>query len=142
MSPRIWIVVAGLAGAAGVSIGAYHAHGLEKFLQKQTEDATEVNSRMENCATAVRYQMFHVTALLAVGLIGLLGTRRSLCAAGILFVLGIVGFSGGLYLHAFTGKFIHWSIVPAGGLLLIAGWIALAISGLALPKNGQGTLEK
>lgn len=133
MNPRIWIVVAGLTGAVGVSLGAYHAHGLEAFLKKQTEEAAEVSSRMENCATAVRYQMFHGLALLGVGLLGLHSKSRLFQVAGVLFFLGMIGFSGGLYLQVFTGNFIHWSIVPAGGVLLISGWIAVAISGFTMP---------
>jgi uncharacterized membrane protein YgdD (TMEM256/DUF423 family) len=48
------------------------------------------------------------------------------CTAG-LFLGGIVLFSGGLYLIVFTGKLIHWAIVPSGGLLLMAAWLLLAI---------------
>jgi uncharacterized membrane protein YgdD (TMEM256/DUF423 family) len=137
VSPKTWIVIAGLTGAMGVSLGAYHAHGLDAFLKKQTEETSELKSRMENCGTAVRYQMFHGLALLGVGLMGLHTRSRSIQVAGVLFLLGMIGFSGGLYLHVFTGNFIHWSIVPAGGVLLIAGWIAIAVSGLALPKSRQ-----
>lgn len=134
MSPRVWIIVAALSGAACVSIGAYHAHGLESFLEKQTDEAPEVSSRMANCSTAVRYQMFHTFALLVVGLLGMHVRSCWLSVSGCLFFLGMIGFSGGLYLHVFAGEFIHWSIVPAGGLLLIAGWVALAIAGLALRR--------
>lgn len=135
MSPRVWIAIAALSGAVSVAIGAYHAHGLESFLEKQTDDAPGISGRMENCATAVRYQMFHTFALLVVGLLSLHVRSRLAQAAGVLFVLGMLGFSGGLYLHVFAGTFIHWSIVPAGGVLLIAGWVVLAIAGLTLRRG-------
>jgi uncharacterized membrane protein YgdD (TMEM256/DUF423 family) len=47
----------------------------------------------------------------------------------LLFTAGIILFSGGLYLDVFTGDFFHWAIVPSGGLLLIVGWVFVAIHG-------------
>lgn len=131
--------MAGLTGATGVSLGAYHAHGLEAYLKKQTQDETQVNSRMDNCATAVQYLMFHVSALLGIGLLAIRGRSRWVTVAGVLTVLGLGGFSGGLFLHVFTGEFIHWSIVPAGGLLLIGAWLALVIAGITLELGRGGS---
>jgi len=126
---RIWIVVAALLGACGVSVGAYHAHGLQKTLEKSyTEE--EVTKKMDNCETAVRYQMYHVAALLAVGILGFSQRSRVLHVAGVFLILGVVGFSGGLYLIVFADNMIHWAIVPSGGLLLILGWVLLAVAGL------------
>jgi uncharacterized membrane protein YgdD (TMEM256/DUF423 family) len=70
--------------------------------------------------------MIHALALVAVG--GLTAARFSRCcgAAILLFVAGTLLFSGGLAVHALTGRIGHWAIVPGGGLLLILGWIALA----------------
>lgn len=134
MNPRIWLFSAAVLGASGVALGAYHAHGLKEVLAERVSETDEVDKRMDNCETAVRYQMYHALALLGVGAIGLFCARRGLTVAGILFTLGVAGFSGGLYLHVFTGNFIHWSIVPAGGLLLIVAWVALAITSIRIAK--------
>lgn len=80
--------------------------------------------------TGARYQMYHALALLAVAWActrwpGMLAT-----ASGILFIAGIVIFSGSLYLLSFTG--IKWlgAITPLGGLAFMAGWVCLAWAAL------------
>jgi uncharacterized membrane protein YgdD (TMEM256/DUF423 family) len=127
MKSSTWIVIAGVLGASGVLLGAYHAHGLEKMLASQQLDVTEINKRMDQCAVAVRYQMIHALGLVCVGLLAGRGSRRY-STSGTLFTVGTVLFSGGLYLNVFTGNMIHWAIVPSGGLLLAAAWVALAVT--------------
>jgi uncharacterized membrane protein YgdD (TMEM256/DUF423 family) len=124
---KIWIILAAMLGAGGVAMGAYHAHSLEKWLLQRGLEAESLTRQMHNCEVAARYQMHHALALLAVGILAL-GHRGGLlhCTAG-LFLMGIVLFSGGLYLIVFTGKLIHWAIVPSGGLLLMTAWLSLAL---------------
>lgn len=129
MNPRTWIILAGLLGASGVGLGAYHAHGLEGALKSRTDVQREIDDHMRNCGTAVRYHMYHALALLGVGLLGLHRRSRVLDVAAITLVAGMIGFSGGLYVHVFTGRALPWFVVPLGGLLLIAGWVALAFEG-------------
>lgn len=129
MSPRMWILLAGLLGASGVGLGAFQAHGLERWLTKRGVSAADVEHRSANCEVAVRYQLIHAVALLGVGLLAGQGRSALAHASGVLFLLGVLFFSGGLYLGVFTGSMLHWSIVPSGGLLLIVGWLALAAQG-------------
>ena len=127
MNWKSWIIVASLLGASGVTLGAYHAHGLEKWLSDRELEPARVTERMDQCETAVRYQMTHALVLLAVGLLAQRFGPRSYRITGFLILAGTVLFSGGLYLMVFADNSIHWSIVPLGGLCLICGWLALGI---------------
>ena len=111
-----------LFGAAAVILGAFGAHALRGMLAPQ---------QLGWWQTAVQYQMAHALALL---LIAALGPPRARLAAALMSV-GILIFSGTLYLMALG--FPHWlgAITPLGGLLLIAGWLTLAWS--ALTQGGR-----
>lgn len=121
-----WIVLlAGVLGAIGVGIGAFAAHGLEKNLLTQGLSAEEIADRLRQCDVAVRYHMFHVLALLSIGLLNTQASSWSRAATSC-FVLGIALFCGGLYSMVFLGKMGHWAIVPIGGLCFILGWLCTA----------------
>jgi uncharacterized membrane protein YgdD (TMEM256/DUF423 family) len=130
---KAWIIVAALLGASAVAVGAYHAHGLEKSLTKHGVNAAEVAKQMHNCEVAVKYQMYHALAILGIGILltrsGRAGTIVGSSAA-LLMLLGVAGFSGGLYAMVFDIAHLHWAIVPLGGLLMILGWLALGIAGM------------
>lgn len=119
-----WCGVA-LSGALMVMLGAYAAHGLEARASADLVSAVE---------TGVRYQAWHTLAMLAV-----LVWRSSRPLAGqrwvlALWALGIAGFSGSLYLMALAG--LNLGIVtPIGGLLLMAGWLALGVVALLAPRG-------
>lgn len=118
-----WIViVSGVLGAAGVVIGAFGAHGLEGYLEKQAVAPEEIVKRADQLDVAVQYHMVHVLATLAIGLAHLKGKARHI--ASVWFYLGIALFSGGLYSMVFFGVMGHWAIVPSGGLCFILGWIS------------------
>jgi uncharacterized membrane protein YgdD (TMEM256/DUF423 family) len=78
--------------------------------------------------TAVRYQMYHALALLAVGWLAGRSEGRLATLAGILFVAGILIFSGSLYVLVATD--VRWwgAVTPIGGVAFIAGWIFLALA--------------
>lgn len=126
--PRIWIVLAGGLAAAAVAIGAYHAHGLETALAKRNLEPGVMQSRLDNCALAARYQMIHALALLTLGLARTRNASRAADGAAALMCLGLLGFSGGLYASV-AGITLHWAIVPLGGLALIASWALVALAG-------------
>jgi uncharacterized membrane protein YgdD (TMEM256/DUF423 family) len=137
MQPNRWITVGALLGAAGVGLGAFGAHGLEDRLAAAGWDEAQVLRRVDIFETAVRYQMFHAPAMVLVGLLGLF--RRSTClwVAGMFFLLGVLVFSGLLYVLVFAGDQWRWlgAVVPIGGASLIAGWVALAIAGCKCTSN-------
>lgn len=121
---RVWLFIAGLMGAAGVVCGAFAAHGLSARLDDKALSVFE---------TGARYQMYHALALglAAFAMRGdAMGRART---AAILFLAGIVLFSGSLYLLALTGVTMLGVITPFGGLAFIAGWICLALAGLKQP---------
>jgi uncharacterized membrane protein YgdD (TMEM256/DUF423 family) len=123
---RIWLFIAGLAGASGVILGAFAAHGLGSRL---TPEALRIFD------TGARYHLIHA---LAIGLSALAmrgAARRPARLAAALFLAGIVLFSGSLYLLAWTGMATFAFLTPAGGLAFIMGWLALALAGLKLEEQ-------
>jgi uncharacterized membrane protein YgdD (TMEM256/DUF423 family) len=110
-----WMAVAALLGALGVILGALGAHGLEGRLS---------SDQLESWNTAVRYHLLHSVALLALALFGA-ASGRSIQLPGWLFSLGILLFSGSIYLLAMTGQRWLGPVTPVGGLLFIAGWLSL-----------------
>ncbi len=127
MSLRVAILIGALLGASGVGLGAYHAHGLEAKLAKQGLAAEEVEQRVAQGDVGVRYQMVHALVLLFLGLLAERQASICLKTSAWCFTLGVLLFSGGLYMLSLGGPavFRHWAIVPIGGLTLIVGWTAL-----------------
>ncbi|MCL4858684.1 MAG: DUF423 domain-containing protein [Caldilineaceae bacterium] len=117
---RIFLLWAAILGGLGVALGAFGAHALSERLTP---------SLLQTYETAVRYHFYHALALVAVVYaIGRWPQSTLPVAAGWLFVLGVLIFSGSLYLLAFTG--IRWlgAITPIGGVALMAGWACLAVA--------------
>ena len=116
---------AAVLGFLGVSLGAFGAHGLAEVLA--THGTTAI------WGTAVQYHFIHTLALLALataasGALGKEGTWRFLGGIGWCWSLGIVVFSGSLYILSLTG--LRWlgAITPIGGLLFLIGWLLLFFS--------------
>ncbi|SEL62462.1 DUF423 domain-containing protein [Halomonas daqiaonensis] len=119
MQDRSWWFGAALSGALVVMAGAFGAHALEGQLAPRLATAFE---------TGVRYQAWHTLAMLTV-----LAWRSStpLAAQRLalgLWTAGIALFSGSLYVMALTGLGGLGMITPLGGVLLIGGWLALAVA--------------
>lgn len=119
---NVTIKAAALLGATAVGLGAFGAHGLQQHLD---EKALHVYQ------TGVAYQFYHVFALLATGLLQLRADNNFLRWASNLFMVGILFFSGSLYVLSglrYAGaegyNFIG-IITPFGGLMFIAGWLML-----------------
>ncbi len=104
--------------------GAFGAHALKEILDEYSRGIWE---------TAVQYQMFHATGLLIIGLLmssKLLGEVKQLNLAGIFFNLGIVFFSGSLYVLAISGIKVLGAITPIGGVLFLAGWLLIILTAI------------
>ncbi len=88
--------------------------------------------------TGVLYQMIHALGLVLFGLFQD-GRRRdgrtSSSAPGWAFLLGSILFSGPLYAHALGGSGAELFVAPIGGLTLIVGWVAFAVSALRSPAR-------
>jgi uncharacterized membrane protein YgdD (TMEM256/DUF423 family) len=108
-----------LLAGLGVAFGAFGAHGL------RTRVAPDLLAVFE---TGVRYQMYHALALIGLAIAWTRWSSPHLTAAGVLFVAGIVLFSGSLYLLTLTGARWWGAVTPLGGLAFLAGWIALLLA--------------
>jgi uncharacterized membrane protein YgdD (TMEM256/DUF423 family) len=117
---RTFFIIASLFGALSVAFGAFGAHALRGRIEE---------SLLANYQTGVSYMFYHALALLAVAWALSRWPASSLSVwAGWLFVVGIVVFSGSLFVMAFTG--LRWlgAITPIGGVAFIAGWLLLALA--------------
>jgi uncharacterized membrane protein YgdD (TMEM256/DUF423 family) len=119
-----FLLVAAILGFLGVAFGAFGAHGLRNRLSPEMLSVFEIG---------VRYQMYHVFALLAVAAaMAHFGPVRLLYIAGWSFIAGIFVFSGSLYALALTGTGMFGAITPIGGVGLLIGWACLAFFAAAL----------
>ncbi|MEO0446152.1 MAG: DUF423 domain-containing protein [Verrucomicrobiota bacterium] len=111
-----WVRVAAVLGACTVGLGALGAHGLEERLESA--------GRVGTWETATFWMAIHVLALLfLVG--GSLAVRRWV---PFVFVVGILLFSGSLFLLCLTGVTKWGAVTPLGGVAFLAGWIGVAFS--------------
>ncbi len=78
--------------------------------------------------TGVEYQFYHALGLLLIGLIGFHIKSKYLSRAGLLIIIGMILFSGSLYVLTLSGIKAIGAITPIGGLSFIAGWILLAVA--------------
>jgi uncharacterized membrane protein YgdD (TMEM256/DUF423 family) len=120
---RKWLFIAAITGGLGVMLAAFGEHAVTARLSPAAIAAF---------ATGARYQIMHA---LAMGLAALAarGPAKPLAeTAAMLFLAGVLLFSGSLYGLALTGIRTFGFVTPFGGLALIAGWITLALAALKL----------
>lgn len=120
-----FVVTGAVLGAIAVALGAFGAHGLKKIVSADTVQVFQ---------TGVQYQMYHALALLLTGLLYEKCSQRPCKTAGILFIIGVILFSGSLYILT-AGKAAGITafdkagiITPAGGVAFIGGWVFLFVS--------------
>lgn len=136
---KTFVSTAAWLGAVTVALGAFGAHALKSIV---TPDAFTIFE------TAVRYQFYHVFALLAAGILYHYCPNKFIVLAGRLFITGILVFSGSLYALVYIKNAenlgLYWvgAITPLGGLGFIAGWACLAIGVSQSSRGGIGTGPK
>jgi len=120
-------VFASISGCAAVILGAFGAHGLSKMdIKPESLHAYD---------TAAHYQLLHAIALLAIAALPTMFTKY-FKAIAYLFIIGVIFFSGSLYLLILGDylkidlKSVVGPITPLGGFCLIAGWFTLFLSAL------------
>lgn len=116
---RLFIRVGAVAGFVGVALGAFGAHALRARLSADHLAVFE---------TGVRYQLVHALALVLVGVLMTHRPSRLTTAAGWCFTVGIVLFSGSLYVLSLTGTTAVGIVTPFGGLCFLTGWACLALA--------------
>ena len=120
-----YLKTAAILGAITVAMGAFAAHSLKEIISDYALGIFE---------TGVRYQFYHVFALFIVGILYKEYPGKLLKWAGALFIVGIVLFSGSLYLLTAVKAMVQpgftWigPITPLGGLCFILGWLCLFIA--------------
>lgn len=118
---RLFFAAGAIAGFLAVALGAFGAHALKTRLSPEMLNIFEVG---------VRYHFYHALALLAVAWACSRWPGSLTVASGWLFIIGIVIFSGSLYLLTFSGLRWFGAITPVGGLAFLAGWVCLLVAAL------------
>ena len=121
---KIWMFIAGLNGAVAVLMGAFAAHAMGPD-----------HPFASAFSTAAHYHLVHAAAMAIAALAarGAAGPRARMAA--MLFLAGILLFSGSLYMLTLTGLRAFAYITPVGGLALVAGWLVLALAALKLETS-------
>jgi uncharacterized membrane protein YgdD (TMEM256/DUF423 family) len=126
------LITIGLSGAIAVALGALGAH----FLKSKLDTGLITPDQLNGFDTAVKYQMYHTLAMLALVLLSKNMSHKFINWAFNCFLIGIVMFSGSLYFLCTRNLLgAEWlkalgPITPIGGLFFIAGWIFLVLVGL------------
>jgi uncharacterized membrane protein YgdD (TMEM256/DUF423 family) len=118
---RFFVIAGSIVMFIGVGAGAFGAHSLSGYFVNYPQLEGTYN-------TAVRYQMIHGIALFLTALIAIRYNASFANWAGYFFILGIILFSGSLYLLVFTRTSWLGAITPFGGLAFLAGWFLLALA--------------
>ena len=125
MIPRKMVtILAGLSGISAVALGAMGAHSLRENIAQHAGQSI--------WQTAVEYHLAHAVALLTLaGWSAGNADRRSRYAAWIsmLWMIGILFFSGSLYALALGAPPVVGPLTPIGGVFLLAGWVVVLVSG-------------
>ena len=126
MNWRITALIAALYGLLAVVLAALGAH----LLPMNEPGAAKL------WATALQMHMFHAAALLAVA--ALAASRRSafMSWSGLLMAVGVLMFSGSLYLRAAGHEFLPGPVTPLGGLVIMLGWVMLFMA-VAIEKTNR-----
>lgn len=114
---RTFLIAAGLFGLIGVALGAFGAHALQRRVTPE---------RLITFETGVRYLLYHAFALFAVVAIRTWGPDSAASTvAGVAFIVGVVLFSGSLFVLVLTDEPRWGAVTPVGGLVFLVGWAAL-----------------
>lgn len=115
---KSWIMLGAFLAALAVIFGAFGAHALKNKVSPDDLIIFE---------TGVKYHMYHALGLILIGILGFHYNADIIQLPGFLISIGLLIFSGSLYILVLSG--IRWlgAITPIGGVLLIAGWLTLVI---------------
>lgn len=131
------LIPIGIFGAIAVALGALGAH----FLKGKLSTGLITPEQLNGFDTAVKYQMYHVLAMLALFLFSKHNSHKYIIWAYYSFIIGIIFFSGSLYFLCTRNLLgAEWlkalgPITPIGGLFFIAGWIFITLVGIKKNKE-------
>ncbi len=130
-----WMALGALFAGLAVIVGAFGAHWVHSYFAEKYagevkivagEEIPAARMYLNDYQTGVRYQMWHALGMIAVGLAMQRERKTSLIVAAWSFLLGILCFSGALYVLTLTGQTWLGAIAPIGGTAYIVGWFAFA----------------
>ncbi len=118
---KFWVFLGSLNMVIAIALGAFGAHGLKGKISKQM---------FENWTTGAHYHIIHALALLFIGLLILKANHHTslVSLSGWLILIGILLFSGSLYVMALTNIKTFGAITPFGGFSFIIAWLLIAYS--------------
>jgi uncharacterized membrane protein YgdD (TMEM256/DUF423 family) len=116
---KAFIIIGAINAFVAVALGAFGAHGLADKLEPKY---------LEIWKTGVTYQMFHATGLLIIGLLlSKVGSSPLFTWSGWLMMIGIIFFSGSLYILSLTKIGVLGAITPIGGVCFLAAWVLIVV---------------
>jgi uncharacterized membrane protein YgdD (TMEM256/DUF423 family) len=142
MSGARWISIGAVFCGLAVGLGAFGAHGLQDIFATKYADMTRTvagqtvplaTKFLNDFKTGAEYQMFHGLAIIAAGLLAQRRPAASASLAAWAFAVGILLFSGSLYILTLTGVTKWGMVTPFGGLAFLIGWLLLAIEATRSP---------
>jgi uncharacterized membrane protein YgdD (TMEM256/DUF423 family) len=121
VTPRNFTVLAAVFGFLAVALGAFGTHALSAYFAAHPD--------LEDIfRTGTQYHLVHAVALIGAAWAAERYPGRWSRWAGYLFALGIVLFSGSLYVLSLFDLRIMGAITPLGGLALLGGWLCLGLA--------------
>lgn len=122
---RKYFLIGAIFAAIAIALGAFGAHGLKEIVSERM---------LQNFETGVRYQMYGALGLMLIALAStVVKDYKKLATGAMLIVVGMIIFSGSLYIMALTGATKLGAITPIGGVSLIAGW-SFVVWGIVVNK--------
>lgn len=119
---KVFIIIGAINAFLAVALGAFGAHGLADKLEPKYLDIWK---------TGVTYQMYHALGILAVGiLLGKVASSSLFSWSGWLMLIGIILFSGSLYVLSLTQINIIGIITPFGGVAFLTAWVLIVIGAI------------
>ncbi len=116
---KLFIIIGAINAFLAVALGAFGAHGLEGKVEPKY---------LETWETGVKYQMYHALGLIAIGIIsGNVSPSSLLNWSGWLMLIGIILFSGSLYVLTLSGIKVLGAVTPFGGIAFLISWILLIV---------------
>ncbi|MBA64886.1 MAG: hypothetical protein CMG55_03695 [Candidatus Marinimicrobia bacterium] len=116
---KFLLIIGALFAGFSVLFGAFGAHVLKSRLSSEDLAIFE---------TAVRYQMYHSLGIMLLGILGFYLPHNLIAFPSYFMIIGVIVFSGTLYLLLYTN--IRWigAITPIGGVFLVIGWLFFAFN--------------
>ncbi|PPD46834.1 MAG: hypothetical protein CTY16_08625 [Methylobacter sp.] len=132
--PSVFLFLGAFSAFLGVACGAFGAHGLKAVISPELLAVYQ---------TGVNYQMWHALGLVAIGLLRQQcpGSKLLIWSGWLMFV-GILIFSGSLYLLAVLDEKALGMVTPFGGICFLVAWLLLALSALKKPQPGTSATSK